>query len=104
MSRAETITATLAEAFAPTLLSVTDESARHAGHAGVAQSGSGPAGETHFDVTIVSAQFTGLSRVERQRRIHAALAGEFASGLHALSLKALTPEEHVSAAESRAAR
>jgi BolA protein len=84
----ENIKQKLTAQFAPQALTVTDESARHEGHAGHR-----PGGETHFDVRIVSAQFEGLSRVERQRRIYAALEAEFRAGLHALSLKALTPTE-----------
>ncbi len=88
MGMADSIRRKLSETFTPEGLSVTDESANHAGHAGAR-----PGGETHFHVQIVSAKFVGVSRVERQRQIYAALAGEFAAGLHALSLKALTPEE-----------
>ena len=88
MTVADDIRAKLSAAFTPEALTVTDESARHAGHAGAR-----PGGETHFDVRIVSAQFDGLSRVERQRRIYAALDAQFKRGLHALSLKALTPTE-----------
>ena len=87
MTRADRITNTLS-VFAPSSLTVSDESAKHAGHAGAS-----PSGETHYDIRIVSDQFTGLSRVERQRRIYTALDAEFQNGLHALSLKALTPEE-----------
>jgi BolA protein len=88
MAVAETIRQKLTAAFTPEALSVTDESARHAGHAG-ARAG----GESHFDVRIVSEKFHGLTRVERQRRVHAALDAEFRGGLHALSLKTLTPAE-----------
>jgi BolA protein len=88
MAVAENIRQKLNAAFAPQELTVTDESARHEGHAGHR-----PGGETHFDVRIVSAQFEGLSRVERQRRIYSALDAEFRAGMHALSLKALTPAE-----------
>jgi BolA protein len=88
MAVADSIHRKLTDAFAPSDIRVCDESARHAGHAGAA-----PGGETHFDVRIVSEKFTGLSRVERQRRIYAALDAEFRGGLHALSLKALTPAE-----------
>ena len=42
---------------------------------------------------IISARFAGLSRVARQRAVTDALADEFASGLHALSLDVKTPEE-----------
>ena len=88
MAVAENIRRKLAAAFTPEELAVNDESAKHEGHAGHR-----PGGETHFDVRIVSAQFDGLTRVERQRRIYAALDEEFRGGLHALSLKALTPAE-----------
>jgi BolA protein len=78
----------LQAAFGPAELVIEDESARHAGHAG-ARAG----GESHFRVRIVSPAFAGLSRVERQRRVYAALADEIAAGLHALALTTLTPEE-----------
>jgi BolA protein len=78
----------LQSAFAPERLEVVDDSARHAGHAG-ANGG----GESHFNVVVVSAAFVGVNRVERQRRIYAALAEELAGPVHALSLKALAPGE-----------
>ena len=78
----------LVEAFAPERLEVDDDSARHAGHAGA-----GEGGESHFNVILVSAAFVGLGRVERQRRVYAALAEELAGPVHALSLKALAPGE-----------
>ena len=88
MAVADDIRRKLTDAFAPEALIVTDQSSHHAGHAGAR-----PGGQTHFDVSIISEKFSGLSRVERQRRIYAALEAEFRAGLHALSLKALTPEE-----------
>jgi BolA family transcriptional regulator, general stress-responsive regulator len=78
----------LEAAFAPSDLDIEDESSRHAGHSGAREGG-----ESHFRIRIVSAAFQGLSRVERQRRVYAALAEEFARGLHALALSTLTPEE-----------
>ena len=78
----------LTQTFAPSRLEVIDESHRHAGHAGAR-----PGGESHFQVVIEAADFEGLSRIERQRRIHAALADELAGGVHALSVKALAPGE-----------
>lgn len=92
MSVSDTIRARLAAAFAPAELDVQDQSARHAGHAGATRD-DGSHGETHFHVRIVSDAFEGVGRVERQRRIHAALEAEFKGGLHALSLSALTPTE-----------
>ncbi|HEV2561163.1 MAG TPA: BolA family protein [Rhizomicrobium sp.] len=88
MSVAQTIREKLAAAFSPAALEVEDESAKHAGH-----SGARPEGETHFRVRIVSAAFEGLSRVERQRRVYAALAEEMNSRVHALALTTLTPGE-----------
>ena len=78
----------LGQAFSPTLLQIEDQSDRHAGHAG-AHGG----GESHFNVTIEAAAFEGLSRVQRQRLVYAALAEELAGPVHALSLKALAPGE-----------
>jgi stress-induced morphogen len=86
-SRQDRIRATLIQAFAPALIEVEDESARHAGHAGAA-----PGGETHYRVILVSARFAGMNRVARSRAVHAVLAPEFASGLHALSLDLRVPE------------
>ncbi|MEM9938895.1 MAG: BolA family protein [Pseudomonadota bacterium] len=83
MSRKDRISEVLTRKFQPTTLEVVDDSARHAGHAGAS-----PEGETHFNVKIISPQFEGLSRVAMQREVMSALADEFASGLHALSIKA----------------
>lgn len=84
--RESRIYALLTAAFDPVTLKVVDDSARHAGHAGAQ-----PGGETHYNVTIVSPAFEGLSRVQIQRTIMLALQSEFDSGLHALSLKASSP-------------
>jgi BolA protein len=82
----------LTAAFAPEALEITDESGRHAGHAGALRPDGGM-GETHFHVRLVTAAFAGVSRVERQRRVHAALAEELRGPVHALSLKLQTPAE-----------
>jgi BolA protein len=92
MRVADAIHDKLTATFAPLSLEVVDESARHSGHAGATRD-DGTHGETHFHVRLVSAAFDGVSRVERQRRIHAALAEELNGPVHALSLKALTPAE-----------
>jgi BolA protein len=78
----------LQQGFSPERLDIVDDSSKHAGHAGAREGG-----ESHFTVTIVSPAFEGLSRVERQRRVYAALSEELAGPVHALSLKALTPGE-----------
>jgi BolA protein len=90
---AKTMREKLQAQFSPLALDIVDESARHAGHAGAKLNEDGTLGETHFRVRIVSAAFQGLSRVERQRRVYAALSQELASGVHALALVTLTPEE-----------
>ena len=82
----ETIRNKLATAFAPERLEVVDDSDKHKGHAGAREGG-----ESHFTVVVVSQGFAGLGRVERQRRVNAALADELAGPVHALSIKALAP-------------
>jgi BolA protein len=88
MNRAERIERLLTDALSPERLEIVDESHLHAGHAGAREGG-----ETHYRVLVVADSFEGENRVARQRRINAALDGEFASGLHALSIRALTPKE-----------
>lgn len=87
-SRAERIADTLKAAFAPEVIEIEDQSARHAGHAGAR-----PGGETHYKVRMVAANFNGVSRVARQRAVLDALKAEFDSGLHALSMELKTPDE-----------
>jgi len=78
----------LEAAFAPDELDIADESHRHAGHSGAREGG-----ESHFNVRIRSKAFLGLSRVERQRKIHHVLASDLAGPVHALSVNALAPGE-----------
>ena len=72
------------QAFAPSHLEIENESRYHSRD---------PQGETHFKMLVVSKAFEGLSRVDRQRAILDLYAQERAQGLHALSLRALTPAE-----------
>lgn len=92
LSRSERIENALRDALAPIHFVLTDESAKHAGHAGAR-----PGGETHYYVVMVSAAFEGQTRVARQRLVYQALAEEFETGLHALSLNLKTPLEAGSA-------
>ena len=78
----------LTEAFLPLILDIVDDSARHAGHGGAA-----PGGETHFNIAITSAAFSGVGRVARQRMVYRVLAAELAGPVHALSLIARAPGE-----------
>ena len=48
----------------------------------------------HFAAIVVSAEFAGMNRVQRQQHVYRTLAEKLASGeLHAISFKTLTPEE-----------
>ena len=48
----------------------------------------------HFQAIIVSSEFAGKNRVQRQQRVYQTLQEKLATGeLHALSFKTLTPEE-----------
>jgi BolA protein len=85
MTREQRIHDALTTAFAPEVLGVENESHTHS----VA-----PGSETHFKVLVVSRAFDGKSRVERQRLVQDLLASELRSGLHALSMRLLTPEQY----------
>jgi len=88
LSRAQRIEHRLREALSPEVIEVIDDSARHAGHSGAAA-----AGETHYNVFVVSAAFNDVNRVQRSRIVHDLLAAEFEGGLHALALSLRTPAE-----------
>jgi acid stress-induced BolA-like protein IbaG/YrbA len=48
----------------------------------------------HFEATVISEQFEGLNRVKKQQLVYAAFGDRFQSGeIHALNIRALTPEE-----------
>ncbi|HEX8470989.1 MAG TPA: BolA family protein [Brevundimonas sp.] len=83
----------LTSALSPSRLELEDESWRHAGHHHEGGMDGKSGGESHFNLTIVSQAFAGQNRVARQRAINALLAEELAGPVHALSIKALTPEE-----------
>jgi len=78
----------LTAALAPTRLDLEDQSHQHIGHAG-----HDPRGESHFALAIESPAFAGLGRVERQRKIYAALGDLMRERVHALTIKALAPGE-----------
>jgi BolA protein len=92
MAVAAELRQSLEVALQPVRLEIVDESARHHGHAGWREGG-----ETHFRVLVVSARFDGLSRLERQRLVHAAAAGLLRERIHALSIRALTSGEAAAA-------
>ncbi len=76
----------LRAALEPERLAIMDDSAAHAGHAGAREGG-------HFTVQIVSAAFSGKTPIQRHRLVHAAVADLMHREIHALSIRAWTPEE-----------
>jgi acid stress-induced BolA-like protein IbaG/YrbA len=49
---------------------------------------------SHFDATVVSEQFSGMSSVKKQQAVYATVTEEITSGaIHALSIKTYTPDE-----------
>ena len=88
MNRQKRINDILANALNPTRLEVSDDSHKHAGHAGAREGG-----ETHYAVIIESEALRGLSKVQMHQRIYALLDNEFKTGLHALAIQASAPKE-----------
>ena len=78
----------------PDAMTVVDDSARHAGHAGAASGGG------HYNLRIVSARFTGLTRVARHRLVYDPLSDLMRHAIHALAIEALTPDEASAASSS----
>ena len=78
----------LTAALSPSRLDLEDQSHQHVGHAG-----HDPRGESHFALTIESPDFAGLSRVDRQRKIYAALGDLMRERVHALTIQARAPGE-----------
>jgi BolA protein len=72
----------------PERLEIEDESARHAGHEG-AKGGGG-----HYRLTVVSAQFAGKAPIARHRMINELLGDMMQKEIHAISIKAYTPDEN----------
>lgn len=72
----------------PQLIEIIDNSAAHAGHAGVRKGGG------HYHVTIVADIFDGKNLVQRHQLIYAALGEMMKDQIHALGINALTPSEH----------
>jgi BolA protein len=85
MNTVELITQKLA-VLEPQRLRIVDESARHAGHAGAVGGG-------HYLLTIVSPRFAGMPPLARHRLVYEALCEMMHKIIHALSVKAYTPEE-----------
>lgn len=84
MSMSARIEARLTDALAPVHLALEDESHKH---------NVPPGSESHWKVVVVSEAFAGQRLVQRQRAVYGALKAELADGVHALSMKTLSPDE-----------
>jgi BolA protein len=84
MTMLNTIQQKLSAAFHPLNLEVINESDNHSVP---------PGSESHFKVVLVSKTFEGESLIKRHRRVNQVLADELKSGIHALALHTMTPEE-----------
>jgi BolA protein len=76
----------LTKAFAPEVIEIIDDSHKHAGHASAKGGG-------HFAVRIVSPAFAGKSLVQRHRMVYEAMGELMQHEVHALTIKAETPNE-----------
>jgi len=88
MSRIERIKAILSAKLHPSALRFRNDSASHASHYD-----GGEDDETHLFIEVISSVFEGVTRVKRQQMVQELIRDEFEQGLHALSLRCLTPEE-----------
>ena len=69
----------------PEQIELTDDSAKHAGHAGARQGGG------HFRLRIVARCFSGMNLISRHRLVYDALGSLMTREIHALSIDATAP-------------
>jgi BolA protein len=86
-TRMERMRSRFEAALAPVELTLEDDSALHAGHAGAASGGG------HYNVRIVSLQFEGLKLVTRHRLVYDSVHDMMHKEIHALAITALAPSE-----------
>jgi BolA protein len=86
-TRVDRLAERLRAALAPTALEITDDSHLHVGHAGARD------GRGHFSVFIVAERFTGVPVVRRHRLVYEAVGDMMTTDVHALSIRALSPDE-----------
>lgn len=85
--RIERMRELLDDKLAPVLLEIKDDSGKHHGHAG-AQGGLG-----HFSMSIASEKFRNVSPLQRHKLVYDALGDMMQTDIHALSIRALTPDQ-----------
>lgn len=86
--RVEKIRTLIEQALSPEKLEIIDDSQAHAGHAGARESGGG-----HFFVTVIADAFTGKGLIQRHQLVYKAVADLMKTDIHALSIKAQSPDE-----------
>jgi len=74
------------EALGVDQIDVYDDSAEHRGHVGAGGGG-------HFSVLVISARFRDMNLVRRHQLIYDCLGDLMPHAIHALSIRALAPEE-----------
>lgn len=89
MDVAKIIEAKLRENLSIDQLTVLNQSDQHRGHGG-----SPGTGQSHFEAIVISSDFEGVCKVQRQRKVYQILQAEMAGPIHALALTTLTPEEY----------
>jgi len=87
IDRVEMIRQRLSVHLDPESVEIEDQSHLHAGHAGAASGGG------HFEVVVVAQNFSGLNMLARHRLVYDALGEAMRNEIHALSIKAYTPDE-----------
>ena len=86
-TRTERLRERLTLALEPVTLTIVDDGHRHVGHAGARD------GRGHFSVLVVAEAFRGKRAVTRHRMVYDAAGDLLETDIHALSIKALSPEE-----------
>lgn len=88
----DSIISKIEENLNPAYLKVGNDSAKHAHHASMR--GASNIRESHFSLDIVSNVFSNMKMPERHRCVYRILSEELLSkGVHALQIKAKTPQE-----------
>ena len=71
----------------PVSVELTDDSGAHVGHEGAKDGGS------HFSLVIVSPRFAGMKTLSRHRLVYEAMGALMHREIHALAIRAITPDE-----------
>jgi BolA protein len=86
-TRVQKLREALEHALTPERVEIEDQSSCHAGHAGAAD------GRGHFAIEVVSSRFRGLPTTARHRLVYEAVGDLMRTDIHALSIRARTPDE-----------